>query len=539
MFMTGSGPRNPPCPNYSELSGADDRFSSSAQVLHRGNDGLHRWIVALTVLLYLGLATAALLTRQPWCDEAWFNSPALNLETRGYMGTPNLDPASNIGKTAVRLDGVDRYTYWMTPLYMVVQAAWFKVVGFGLLRARATALLWGFVALAAWWEIARRLTTPLVASLTILLLGVEYHFVVRATSGRMDVMCAAFGTAGLAAFFALREHSFARAILLANIAIAAAVITHPIAVAYGIALAVAAASLDRKRLSWRQLPLCAIPYFVAFGAWSIYIAKAPHLFKLQFLGNATQRGPGLFQPWAALQLEIWHRYAENFGVASWTSGPARAKILILVLYVSGLIYVAVSRGLRSQSGSRLALLMGCSVIGFFWLFEGTKSGLYMPHVLPWFCLLAAIAIGDVMSAGRTERRLMVLVLAGIVAIQASSTILPALRYVYRRQFLPAMTFLQQHTHPNDSIMSDAVAGFVLGFDRKIVDDAWFGYRTGKKLDWLVITPTYAETMDSLAQQRSDVSRHVNQLLTEYRQVYSSRMYRIYVRKGSVAAAREF
>jgi len=500
---------------------------------------LHVWIAALAMVLYVGLAIAALLTRQPWCDEAWFNGPALNLETRGYMGTPYLDPASNIGKTSVRLDGVDRYTYWMTPLYMVVQAAWFKVVGFGLLRARLSALLWGLLGLAAWWVIARRLTNPAVASLTILLLGVEYHFVVRATSGRMDVMCGALGTAGLAAFFALRESGFLRAMVLANIAIAAAVITHPIGAAYGIAVAVAVASLDRKHLSWRQLPLCAIPYVVAFGGWSIYIAKAPRLFKLQFLGNATQRGPGLFQPWAALKMEIWHRYAENFGVASWTSGPARAKILILALYAGGLIYVAASRGLRSHGGSRLALLMSCSVIGFFWLFEGTKTGLYLPHILPWFCLMAAIAIDDLMSSGRSQRRLAILVVAGAVTIQASSTILPASRNAYRSQFLPAMKFLQQHAQPDDTIMSDAVAGFVVGFDRKIVDDAWFGYRTGKKLDWLVITPTYAETMDSLAQQGSDVSRHVNQLLTEYRPVYSSKMYRIYVRKNSAAALREF
>ncbi|HTS66844.1 MAG TPA: glycosyltransferase family 39 protein [Candidatus Acidoferrales bacterium] len=503
------------------------------------SDSWWRWIAGLAVILYLGLSTAALLTREPWCDEAWFNAPALNLETRGYMGTPYLDPASNIGKAAVRLDGVDRYTYWMTPLYMVVQAGWFKVAGFGLMRARLTALIWGLVALVAWWAISHKLAGPLAASLAILLIGVDYQFVVRATSGRMDTMCVALGAGGLAAYLALRERTFLRALLLANTAIAAAVVTHPIAVVYGVALAVAAFRLDRKRLRWRQLPLCAIPYAVAFSGWGWYIAKAPQLFRLQFMGNATRRGPGPLQPWAALKLEMWHRYGENFGMAPWSSPMGRAKILILAVYLAGLIYVAASRELRARAGPRLVLLLSCAVLAFFWLFEGTKSNLYLPHILPWFCLLAAIAAAHLGTTGRVPRWLLALALAGVVLIQSSSTLLPAWRNAYRRQFLPAMQFLQQHSQPDDTIMSDAVAGFVLGFDRNLVDDAWFGYRTGKKADWLVITPTYDETMESLAQQHSDVSRHVKQLLAEYRPVYSNKMYRICVRKRSVAALREF
>jgi 4-amino-4-deoxy-L-arabinose transferase-like glycosyltransferase len=498
-----------------------------------------RWIAASAVALYLTLATAAMLTREPWCDEAWFNSPALNLATRGYMGTAYLDPVSNIGKDAVRLDGIDHYTYWMTPLYLVVQAAWFKVAGFGLMRARMTGILWGLVALLAWWAIAKRLSDRFAASLTILLLGAEYHFVVRATSGRMDVMCAALGVSGLAAYFAVRERSFFQAILLANVGIAAAVITHPIGVVYGVALAVGVLSLDRKRIVWRLLPWCAVPYVAALAGWAAYIAQAPQFFKLQFFGNATHRGPGLFQPWEALKLELWHRYGENFGMASWTTGPARAKILILALYLGGLIYAAASGELRSRAGSRVALLMGASVIVFCWLFEGTKTNLYLPHLLPWLCLLAALAVSNLLETRRVPRWAIAIVLAGVLAIQISATLLPAWRDPYRRQFLPAMAFVARQSQASDTIMSDAVAGFVLGFDRNVVDDAWFGYGTGKKPDWLVITPTYAETIDSLAQQRPDVSHYVNQLVAEYRPVFSNKMYRVYVRKTAPAARRSF
>ena len=498
-----------------------------------------RWIAGAAVILYAGLGTAAMLTREPWCDEAWFNGAALNLATKGYMGTPYLDPASNIGKDAVRLDGVDRYTYWMTPLYMVVQAAWFKVVGFGLVRARVTSLLWGLLALGAWWTLARRVADQLAASVSVLLIAVEYHFITRATSGRMDIMCAALGVSGLAAYFALRERHLDLAMFLANASLAAAIVTHPIAVIYGLGLVVAAVSLDRGRLRWGRLIWCVVPYLVAMAGWSVYIAKAPQLFKLQFLGNATGRGPGPLQPWEALKLEIWHRYGENFGMASWTTGPARVKILVLALYLAGLAYVAASRNLRSRTGSRTALLMSASVIVFCWLFEGTKTNLYLPHILPWFCLMTAIAVSDLVANRRMPAWMPGIGLLMIVCIQASATILPATRNAYRRQFLPAMGFLRQHAQSDDTMMSDAVAGFVLGFDRTLVDDAWFGYRTGKKTDWLVMTPTYFETVDSLDKQRPEISRHVTALFNEYRPVYSSKMYRIYVRKSSVAAMREF
>lgn len=489
-----------------------------------------RWIAAAAVLLFLALAIPAMLTREPWCDEAWFNSPAVNLASHGYMGTAYLDPASNIGKDAVRLDGINRYTYWMTPLYMVVQAGWFKIAGFGLMRARLTGLLWGLLALIAWWNIADRVSDRLAASLTILLLGAEYHFVVRATSARMDIMCAALGAGGLAAYFVVRERSFFRAVLLANIAIAAAVITHPIGVVYGVALAIAVITLDRKRIEWLRLPWCVVPYLTAAAGWAAYISRAPEYFQLQFRGNSTNRGPGLFQPWEALKLEFWHRYGENFGMASWTTGPARAKILILALYLGGLLYVAASGKLRSRPGSRTALLMGTTVIIFCWLFEGTKTNLYLPHILPWFCLLLAIAANDLLITGAIPRWAMAVVLAGVLAIQASSSLLPARRNPYGRQFLPAMSFLRDHSQAADTVMSDAVAGFALGFDRNVVDDAWFGYRTGKKPDWLVVTPTYAETIESLDQQRPGLSHYVHQFLGEYQPVFSNTMYRIYRRK---------
>jgi 4-amino-4-deoxy-L-arabinose transferase-like glycosyltransferase len=493
-----------------------------------------RWIRAAAIVLYLALGFATIRTREPWCDEAWFNSPALMLATHGYMGTPYLDPASNIGKPQVRLDGINRYTYWVPPLYMVAQAAWIRIAGFGLFRVRLASLLWGLAALLAWWVVSDRLAGKLTASLTILLLGVEYNWIYAAADARMEMLCAAFGTAGLASYLLLRERHFTRALILANSAIAAAALTHPMGVLYGIALVAIVLLSDRPRLAWRHLTLSALPYTAALLAWGLYIAQAPQLFLIQFTGNATGRGPGITHPWDALKLELTHRYGESFGMAAWTSGAARIKILVLLVYVAGLVWVTAPRRLRSAPGIRIAWAAGASVLTFCWLFEGSKNFMYLPHILPWLCLLTAIALCDL---ARTARAGTALIVLAIVGVQTLSTVMPARRNQYGRLFLPAMSFLRRHATADDTILADAVVGFELGFERQVIDDTWLGYKTGKTPDWLVITPVYASMIESMPQFHPDVSRHINQFVTQYRLVYQNEGYRIYVRQESPAARR--
>jgi 4-amino-4-deoxy-L-arabinose transferase-like glycosyltransferase len=439
----------------------------------------------------------------------------------------------------VRLDGINRYTYWMTPLYMVVQAGWFKIVGFDILRARAASVMWGIVALLAWWTIAAHLTDRLTAAIAMLLIAVEYNFVWAAADARMDMMTAALGSLALALYLRERERGFLRALLLTHIALAAAVLTHPIAVAYGLAWLIAVLLLDRKHVQWKYLPLCAAPYLVAAAAWGLYIAQAPQLFLTQFAGNATERGPGLTQAWAALKLELGHRYAENFGMAAWTSGPARAKIAIALLYIGGAAWVVASRDRHSKTGVRVVLACTAAVLVFFWLFEGSKTPVYLPHTLPWMCLLAAIALADVAMRPALIRYAVPALLIAVVAIQTLSTAMPARRDPYRTLYAPTMAFLSQHLRPTDTVMGDSAIGWALGFDRPVVDDAWLGYRTGKKLDWLVVTPVYAGTIESASHNRPEVYRHIAGLLADYRQVWAIKDYRIYVRHSSAPALREF
>ena len=112
---------------------------------------------ALIVLVYLGLGLTDVFTRAPWCDEAWFGNPAYNLAYKGFMGTTVLEPASSTWKN-VKLTGIDRHTYWVMPLNLLVNAASFRVFGFSIYSMRLISLLWGLIALCVWGAILWKLT---------------------------------------------------------------------------------------------------------------------------------------------------------------------------------------------------------------------------------------------------------------------------------------------------------------------------------------------------------------------------------------------
>src|SRR5437588_6316322 len=133
------------------------------------SEAYQRAVIGLILLAYLALGIGNIATRAPWCDEAWFGSPAYNLAYKGFMGTTVLDPASSTWKS-VKLTGIDRHTYWVMPLSLLLLAEDYRVFGFGSIQTRVPALVFGAVFLLAWRVILRRLGAPPELVITALLL---------------------------------------------------------------------------------------------------------------------------------------------------------------------------------------------------------------------------------------------------------------------------------------------------------------------------------------------------------------------------------
>ena len=188
-------------------------------------------VIVPILLVFVAIAVLCAHTNLPWSDEAWFASPALNLITNGNFGTSVLDPTASFRTN--NLTGIREHTYWIVPLFPLAEAAWFRAIGFGLMQVRYLSILWGLVALWAWYRMLKILSgDERVAVLALGLMAVDFTFAWTASVGRMDMMAAALGGAGLTAFLILRERNFTRAVLVSQSLIVAAGLTHPMAAGY-------------------------------------------------------------------------------------------------------------------------------------------------------------------------------------------------------------------------------------------------------------------------------------------------------------------
>jgi 4-amino-4-deoxy-L-arabinose transferase-like glycosyltransferase len=184
-------------------------------------------LLSAALIGYFLLATGSIFTRLPWVDEGIFASPAYNLVSKGYMGTAAMETAGTPWQ------GIERHTYWIVPLHLLAQAGWYELFGFGLFSMRTLSALWGLAALAALYTVVLRLSRDrAVAALAAALIALDCSFIATASSGRMDMMNAALGMAGLATYLCLREQHLPIAVLAGHSLVCASGLTHPNGILY-------------------------------------------------------------------------------------------------------------------------------------------------------------------------------------------------------------------------------------------------------------------------------------------------------------------
>jgi 4-amino-4-deoxy-L-arabinose transferase-like glycosyltransferase len=493
-------------------------------------------LLVVVALAYLALAVGSARTKSPWSDEAWFAQAGLNLATRGEMTTPVLET------TGTKFKGLERHTYWVMPFHLVTQAGWYKVFGFSLLSMRMLSAVFGVLALFSWYFIVGNLSgNQKIALLTSVLLAFDYIFVMAASFGRGDMMSAALGAAGLAAYLYLRERNFRWAILASQSLIAACGLTHPNGgVAFFVGLVFLTLYFDRARLRWQHLALAAIPYIIGAIGWGAYILQAPSDFVAQFTANASTGGrmSGLTSPLSAIKNEIALRYLKAFGLGlhnPGSSGPIWLKSLVLLAYVVALAGCLSVRSIREHKGYRALLVL----TGIFFLvltfFDGQKLSFYLVHIVPLYTALLAVWIYWCYSKRFIPAWLLALAVGGLIAIQTGGILYRMKLNVYQKSYLAATDFIKTHARDDSLVMGSAVLGFDLGYER-IVDDVRFGFNSGKRADLIVINDVYEDTIRfyRAGGEGAELAQHVNNLLTqEYELVYDRNFYQIYARKGFV------
>lgn len=490
----------------------------------------------LVAVVFLTAAAAVALTRSPWCDEAWFACAGFNLAAHSKLITPVIAAAPEDPKTI----GLDRHTYWVMPLHLLLQAGWYKLFGFGLITLRSISILWGLLALGSWFVIARELAGELrIAVLTVALLGTDYVFILRGADGRMDMMSAALGYAALATYLLLRKRHLDLAVFCAHTLVVLSGLTHPNGGLLSLAgVAYLTLHYDRASIRGRHVALMAVPYLAGAAGWALYIAEDPRLFLAQFSGNASDRLGAFRAPWSALRREIAERYLTAYGFQPGAPQAARLKLLLLLGYAAGLAGTLLLTHVRRTRGVPVLLVLTAMHLLFLALFDSTKQPAYLVYVMPLLSAILAVWIVSCRTRFAFLPTIVPLAAAAFICLQLASVIHLVLENKYRSSYAPAAAFLRAHAGKDELIIGQPELGFALGFDARLIDDRRLGYYLHLKPRFIVAGQDYRHGLENFRHNRPEIAQYAETLLhTQYRRAFENDTYTIYAETSAPAPSR--
>ncbi len=475
-----------------------------------------RLFFVLILPLFLLLAVGNVLTRAPWCDEAYFAEPAYSLLHTGHMASI-VAPPSPIDDP--KTFGTDRYMFYTMPLDLILQAGWYAIAGFGIFQMRLLTLGWACVSLAAWWLILTRLGAGSALRLAaIALIALDYTFIHTASDGRMDMMSASLGVLGVAVFLKLQQSNYTRAVVLATLCSAAAAFTHPIGGLISMAVVgLAMLWYSDGRLRWWHVALAAVPYLVFAALWGIYIAQAPDVFRKQFLEISRGRLGAWRTPFATLWREWVERWAGPFGLTS-PSPLKKVKGLVLLVYAAALGWSLFRFQELARKGWAFVAAASLLILFILCFGDSTKSGSYLIYAVPWLAALAAFWMV------RYWRPMGVLAFAFVLLLQVSGSASSAARREYQREYLPAAAAIRNH---GGVVTAVASLGFALGFQHNLTDDRRLGFYSGAKPALFAFDKTYGEAYDAYRTEHPDIYRYLSTKIERSRLVFQSALYKIY------------
>ena len=456
---------------------------------------------------------------------------------RGFLGTTILEGQGTW------LEGIDKRTYWVPPAHLLLQAVWYKLFGFSLFSLRSLSVLWGAVALTAFWALLRKLSGRSgLALLAAAILAVDTRFSLYSAIGRMDIMCAALGFCSWSAYLHLKEGSFRCAIIVSHLLAALSCLTHPCGVLYAGGLLILQLLRDREHLGWREYCLAAAPYAVVSAGWGAYILQAPAVFVAQFTGNisgiasefvGSSRWSGLLAPWTGIKREYFLRYGLTFGRYEAGFTLFRLHLLLLAVYTSSVVGALAVRAIRREPGNRELLLLGSWVFLAMSLLDGLKVVSYLVHSLPFCAALVAVSVLHLNARLRpAPRRGMIAVLLVLGTLEVATSIHFSITRVGARRYEAAVAFLRQHAAPPAKIAGGAELAFALGFGANLIDDLRLGYYSGREPDFIAANPVYQGWFDLSRSRDPKVHAYTRRLLeSRFRIAFRNPSYTIYQRLG--------
>jgi 4-amino-4-deoxy-L-arabinose transferase-like glycosyltransferase len=432
------------------------------------------------------------------------------------------------------------HTYWQTPLFFIVTGGWFRFVGFGLLQLRLVSVLFGLLCIVSWGMTARYLLCSQAAGLLAGgLVAADYFFLIGASHGRMDMMCAGFGAAAIAVYLNLRERSLGWALFLSHSLAAAAIFAHPTGVIYSSGLALLLLWWDRRRISISLLALLAAPYLAAGLAWGAYILQDPNSFVTQFFGNVrtnhdtftpahSTRNPLL----ESFRQEIVYRYMAPFGLGRHVGAPNRVKALVLFGYITGVFGILAFGRMRRQR--RLAFISWFFLLSFFVItfLAPSKFSYYLPHTTTTMAVCFGLFLFSLPASQRGNRLWRIPAIAGVMLLNVLGSCSRIHQDLYHHSYLATLNAIYRNSPPQSVVIGGGELWFGLVGQRELQRDFDFGYASGAKPAVFVMDALFQIMHGKAGEDNRAAYEYGESLMMHSRLVYQDAAYRVFVPDAS-------
>lgn len=274
------------------------------------------WVCFVAIVAALLMIRGPVMWREPGeMDEDFYAVPGLVILSEGI---PKLPHVPGRGEKSIFYHA-DTVLFAEPPLYFYLQSMFFAVLPPIYGTARLLSLCAGIVLLGLMWTLSRHWFNSMTAAAwATALFSMSRWFFLQVIRARPDVVCTAFGLAGIGMVCQWQKTQQRRWLIIAGLLIGAGGMVHPFAIVYAVQIGIWVIIGSR---GWNRLLLPSLVVMASLAvvaAWLPLILAYPEIFQIQFHNQFLSAAPQnkysltsrLLSPWESLVFHgdaMWHQ----------------------------------------------------------------------------------------------------------------------------------------------------------------------------------------------------------------------------------------
>ena len=302
-------------------------------------------------------------------DEALFMNPSCTLAEKGFLGTP----------VAASFLGLDKYTFWQPPTYLLLQAAFMYIFECSLFVSRIFSLIAGLFTLLFVYYIAKNLFGKAPAEWAVMFLAIAPSFFMVSRLARMDVFVSLFLTASFYFYIRARQKQKSFLYVLAGFLAGLGATSHLngliIPIIY-LLIFVFDYKMHRRAKTAYFFSGLSIPFLV----WIAYLSKNIPVFLTQI---TFQKGVGFGALSISEQIANWLKLWNVLGY----------DLAYSLFLLAGFLYM-----FRERKHTSLKIML-VALLGYVHLVKPTIW--YVSYAMPFLALSAAATLESVLAKSKT------------------------------------------------------------------------------------------------------------------------------------------